>query len=157
VAERTILVPRGAALPVTVSAGAALLHDGEGSAEGAIDRSDRALYAAKRRGRNRLCTFAALDETDLRAEQPESLQIAEALARTGDLGQGPPASHSRRLADLPAGIARQLGLTDDDVLRVRLGGWLRDVGKLAVPETILNNPGPLTDQDWDIVRTHPVA
>jgi diguanylate cyclase (GGDEF)-like protein len=157
IAERTIQVPRGAALPVTISAGAALLHDGDGSAEAAIDRADRALYAAKRRGRNRLCTFTELDETDLRAEQPESLQIAQALALTGDLRQGGTDSHSRRVADLSAGIARQLGLTEDDILRVRLGGWLRDVGKLAVPETVLNKPGALTEQEWDIMRTHPVA
>ena len=38
--------------------------------------------------------------------------------------------------------------------RCRLGGWLHDVGKLAVPERILNKPGPLDDAEWEVMRTH---
>ena len=57
-------------MPVTVSVGAALVHDGEGSAEGAVDRADRALYVAKHSGRNRLCRFSELDEGSLAASPP---------------------------------------------------------------------------------------
>ena len=39
--------------------------------------------------------------------------------------------------------------------RCRLAGWLHDVGKLAVPEHVLNKPGPLDDAEWAIMRTHP--
>ena len=154
VAERPICAPRGAELPVTVSVGAVFVRRDEGSAEYALDRADRALYAAKRRGRNRLCRFSQLDTIDLRAEQPECLHVAEALALTSDLRRGAPAPRSRAVAELAAAIARRLDLSEDQTLRATLGGWLCDVGKVAIPDAILSKPGPLTDAEWGVVRTH---
>jgi HD-GYP domain-containing protein (c-di-GMP phosphodiesterase class II) len=157
VSERPVLLPSGTAVPVTISVGAALVAHGNGSAEHAIDFADRALYAAKRHGRNRLRRFSELDTTDRRAEQPECLHLAEALAFSGDLREGNLSQHSRQVADLSAGTARRLGLSEDAVLRVRLGGWLRDVGKVAVPDAILTKPGRLTNDEWTIIRTHPAV
>jgi diguanylate cyclase (GGDEF)-like protein len=155
VAERPVTLPDGRVVPVTISGGAALVTHNDGSAEHALEFADRALYAAKRQGRNRLRTFSQLGAADLRAEQPESLHIAEALALNSDLREGNLGAHSRQVADLSAAIARRLGLGDDDVLRVQLGGWLHDVGKIVVPDVILTKPGPLTDTEWQTVRTHP--
>jgi diguanylate cyclase (GGDEF)-like protein/putative nucleotidyltransferase with HDIG domain len=157
VAERAIAVSPRSAVPVTISAGAVLVRDGAGSAEHAVDCADRALYAAKRRGRNRICSFSGLDHGDLRAEEPESLHLAEALAVAGDLREGGTGAHSRQVAEWSAAVAEHLGLGDDDVLRVRLGGWLHDVGKIAVPDGILTKPGRLTEEEWDTIRTHPTV
>jgi diguanylate cyclase (GGDEF)-like protein/putative nucleotidyltransferase with HDIG domain len=157
VAERAIAVTPRVALPVTISVGAALVRDGDGSAEHAVDCADRALYAAKRRGRNRICAFADLDQGDLRAEQPECLHLAEALAVAGDLREGGTGAHSREVAEWSAAVAEHLGLTADEILRVRLGGWLHDVGKIAVPDGILTKPGKLTDEEWDTIRSHPTV
>jgi diguanylate cyclase (GGDEF)-like protein/putative nucleotidyltransferase with HDIG domain len=155
VADRAIATGDGIALRVTISAGAVLVCDGEGSAEHALDCADRALYAAKRRGRNRICRFSQLDQGDLRAELPECLHVAEALAVASDLREGIPASHSRAVAEWSAAVAERIGLRDDEILCVRLGGWLHDVGKIAVPDGILTKPGKLTDEEWKIIRTHP--
>jgi diguanylate cyclase (GGDEF)-like protein/putative nucleotidyltransferase with HDIG domain len=157
IAERAIPVNEGVALPVTISVGAVLVRDGDGSAEHAVDCADRALYAAKRRGRNRVCGFSNLGHDDLRAEQPECLHLAEALAVAGDLREGGTGAHSRQVAEWSAAVAEQLGLTENDVLRVRLGGWLHDVGKIAVPDGILTKPGKLTEEEWEIIRTHPTV
>jgi diguanylate cyclase (GGDEF)-like protein/putative nucleotidyltransferase with HDIG domain len=157
IAERAIPVNEGVALPVTISVGAVLVRDGDGSAEHAVDCADRALYAAKRRGRNRVCGFSNLGHDDLRAEQPECLHLAEALAVAGDLREGGTGAHSRQVAEWSAAVAEQLGLTENDVLRVRLGGWLHDVGKIAVPDGILTKPGRLTEEEWEIIRTHPTV
>jgi diguanylate cyclase (GGDEF)-like protein len=157
VAERAIAVGQRVALPVTISVGAVLVRDGDGSAEHAVDCADRALYAAKRRGRNRICGFSDLDQGDLRAEQPQCLHLAEALAVAGDLREGGTGAHSRAVAEWSAAVAERLGLADDDILRVRLGGWLHDVGKIAVPDAILTKPGALTDEEWEIIRTHPAV
>ena len=156
VAERGITIGDGVAMPVTISAGAALVRDGDGSAEHALDSADRALYAAKRRGRNRTCRFSLLDQADLRAEQPECLHLAEALALAGDVRAGG-AAHSRNVAEWSAAVAEHLGVGDDDVLRARLGGWLHDIGKITIPESILVKPGKLTDDEWTVVRTHPTV
>lgn len=157
VAERAVLARGDVAIPVTVSVGAALLHSGEGSAELAFDRADRALYAAKRRGRNRSCAFSELDAGDARAEQPACLQLAEALAAASHLREGMPPDHSRAVAELAAAVARRLGLDEGEVLRAQLGGWLHDVGKLGVSDEILVKAGPLTEAEWATVRTHPAA
>jgi diguanylate cyclase (GGDEF)-like protein/putative nucleotidyltransferase with HDIG domain len=157
VAERAFVIKPGMAIPVTISAGVALLHTEDGSAEHAFDCADRALYAAKRRGRNRICRFSQLDHQDLRAEQPACLQLAEALAVAGDLREGATAEHSRTVSDMSAAVAERLGLDDDEILRARLGGLLHDVGKIAVPDGILTKPGKLSEDEWEIMRTHPVV
>jgi diguanylate cyclase (GGDEF)-like protein len=154
VAERPIETPRGPSIPVTISVGAALARHSEGSSEHAIDCADRALYAAKRRGRNRVCRFSEMDDSDLRAEQPESLHLAEALAHASDLREGAPSQHSGEVARLCAEIARRLGMSEDESLRVCLGGWVHDIGKLAVPDHILTKPCRLTTGEWDIMQTH---
>lgn len=157
ISERAFVIKPGVAIPVTASAGVALLRNENGSAEHAFDCADRALYAAKRRGRNRVCSFSQLDDLDLRAEQPECLHLADALATVGDLRAGLTLEHSRDVADLSAAVAEQLGLAEDEVLRARLGGRLHDVGKVAVPDGILTKPGKLTDEEWQIMRTHPAV
>ena len=151
---RAITIKDGLAIPVTVSLGVALMYGGAGSAEHAFDRADRALYAAKRRGRDRICCYSALDQIDLRAEQPECLHLAEALASAGDLREGLTVEHSRAMAALAAEVAMALGLDEDAVLRVRLGGWLHDVGKLSVPDGVLGKAGPLTLEEWETVKGH---
>jgi HD-GYP domain-containing protein (c-di-GMP phosphodiesterase class II) len=53
--------------------------------------------------------------------------------------------------------ARQAGIADQDLEDVRRGALLHDIGKIAVPDHILRKPGPLTDAEWVIMRTHPKA
>jgi putative two-component system response regulator len=48
-----------------------------------------------------------------------------------------------------------MGLSEDELEALRLGGALHDVGKLGVPEEILNKPGPLEDHEWAVMKSHP--
>ena len=52
-------------------------------------------------------------------------------------------------------MARELGLPQERVERVRLAGVLHDIGKIGVPDAILRKPGPLTDEECDEMRKHP--
>ena len=65
--------------------------------------------------------------------------------------------HSRRVARFAEVTARELGLPDHIVGRIRLAGLLHDIGKSELPAEILEKPGPLTPDQWDRVREHPEA
>jgi diguanylate cyclase (GGDEF)-like protein len=62
--------------------------------------------------------------------------------------------HSSIVADLARVTAASLGLGDDEVRTVELAAELHDVGKVAVPESILSKPGPLDDNEWEFIRRH---
>ena len=64
--------------------------------------------------------------------------------------------HCERVATYAAAVARGLGLDDAQVTTVRLGAYLHDVGKIRVPHEILNKPGRLTDDEFDVIKLHPV-
>ena len=64
--------------------------------------------------------------------------------------------HSRGVLDLALAAADQLGVDEEERILVEFGALLHDVGKIAVPETILNKPGPLTDAEWAVMREHTV-
>jgi diguanylate cyclase (GGDEF)-like protein len=65
------------------------------------------------------------------------------------------AEHSEAVVELSTTVARELGLSDEEIVQVAQVALLHDVGKLGVPEAILQKPGSLTDAEWRIVRAHP--
>lgn len=62
--------------------------------------------------------------------------------------------HSARIADLSAAVAAEMGLSDDQVELVRTAGRLHDIGKIGIRESVLSKRGPLTDEEFDHVKTH---
>jgi putative nucleotidyltransferase with HDIG domain len=65
--------------------------------------------------------------------------------------------HSVAVCALMIALARQLGLGEEEVREAGVAGLLHDVGKMAVPEAVLNKPGKLTDAEFDMVKGHPAA
>lgn len=63
--------------------------------------------------------------------------------------------HLQRVTSLTLRVAQTMGISADELRYIRYGALLHDLGKLAVPESILAKPGPLTDDEWRIVLTHP--
>ncbi len=63
--------------------------------------------------------------------------------------------HSRRVTDAALELGRTLGLTDDVLAHMRRGSLLHDIGKMAIPDAILHKNGPLSDDEWQIMRKHP--
>jgi HD-GYP domain-containing protein (c-di-GMP phosphodiesterase class II) len=64
--------------------------------------------------------------------------------------------HSRTVVSLAVGVAEQMGLSAGRRRNVEFGALLHDVGKIAVPKEIINKPGPLTEEEWSVVRMHTV-
>jgi len=63
--------------------------------------------------------------------------------------------HTQRVTELTLELARLVGINDEGLMHVRRGALLHDMGKLGVPDTILRKPGPLTDEEWEVMRQHP--
>ncbi len=139
---------------VTVSVGAAHAADGEGP-DDLVSAADRALYAAKRRGRDRVELASEVDDTDAGGDDVEALRVAQALASASSVREGISPIHDEQVARLAALVAEELALPRELVRRVRLGGWLHDVGKVAVPDRILTKTSGLDPHEWAIIRTHP--
>jgi MFS family permease len=64
-------------------------------------------------------------------------------------------SHSGRVAELAGRLGEHLEMSDRDCELIRAAGSLHDLGKIGVRDDILNKPGPLTEDEWDIMRRHP--
>ncbi|MHC1772776.1 MAG: HD domain-containing phosphohydrolase [Flexilinea sp.] len=76
-------------------------------------------------------------------------------SRAMDLRDKETEGHTQRVAELTIQLAKIMGIPDDEIIRVRHGALLHDVGKLGIPDGILLKPGPLTDEEWIIMREHP--
>lgn len=63
--------------------------------------------------------------------------------------------HSRRVAEWTVKLAEAFGMTGDDLMNIRRGAFLHDMGKLGIPDAILQKPDPLTPQEWEIMHSHP--
>jgi HD-GYP domain-containing protein (c-di-GMP phosphodiesterase class II) len=63
--------------------------------------------------------------------------------------------HTRRVADMTVALARLAGMSPSELVHVRRGALLHDIGKMGVPDAILLKPGKLTDEEWKVMRQHP--
>jgi diguanylate cyclase (GGDEF)-like protein/putative nucleotidyltransferase with HDIG domain len=142
-------------LDLTISVGGALAPDHGATLDALLERADSCLYEAKHRGRN--CVSLRPGKTrsaDAPSAAPNAVELARALAFTSSLRDGIPQEHAEEVARLAGLTAEHLALPARVVQRCRLAGWLHDVGKLAVPEQILNKPGPLDAAESEVMRTH---
>ena len=101
---------------------------------------------------------AALFE-DLRRSN-EELKVAydstiEGWARALDLRDRDTEGHSRRVTEMALALARDMGLGEAELVHIRRGALLHDMGKLGVPDAILHKPDPLSEEEWVVMRRHP--
>jgi HD-GYP domain-containing protein (c-di-GMP phosphodiesterase class II) len=85
------------------------------------------------------------------------LGTAEALAAALEAKDSYTASHSRAVVDRAHAVGVRLGLSDAELRTLRFGAIFHDIGKIAVPEAILNKRGPLTDEERREVERHTVV
>jgi PAS domain S-box-containing protein/putative nucleotidyltransferase with HDIG domain len=81
----------------------------------------------------------------------------EGWARSIDLRSGDSELHAKRVAELTIELAQVVGVQGEGLLALRRGALLHDIGKLGVPDAILLKNGPLTEEEWVIMKTHPVV
>jgi putative nucleotidyltransferase with HDIG domain len=79
----------------------------------------------------------------------------EGWSQALDLRDRDTEGHTLRVTEMALKLARALGVEEDQLIHIRRGGLLHDIGKMAVPDNILLKPEPLTDEEWEIMRRHP--
>ncbi|MFI5226898.1 MAG: diguanylate cyclase [Candidatus Limnocylindrales bacterium] len=157
-------------LSVTVSIGIA---GGEGKllrVDELVRDADAAMYSAKALGRNQTYVFAEPDED---ARVPRAPISTAGRARAQEVGRAArdatqdaiasviaPLPHYRGqpsalIASIVVELSHHLGLPDQDIDRIRVAALLHDVGKIAIPEEILEKPAALTSVEWRAVVQHP--
>jgi len=79
----------------------------------------------------------------------------EGWARALELRDRETEGHTQRVTELTVRLARALGMSEAELVHVRRGALLHDIGKMGIPDGILLKPGELTDAEWEIMRQHP--
>ena len=98
------------------------------------------------------------EEVELKTQENEnlSLRIVQTLAEAIDAKDTYTNGHSSRVADYAREIARRFGYSRKQQDRIYMMGLLHDVGKIGVPDSVINKPSRLTEEEFAIIRTHPV-
>lgn len=63
--------------------------------------------------------------------------------------------HSWRVTELSVQLARHMNMSEQEIVHLRRGALLHDIGKMGIPDSVLLKPGPLTEPEWDVMRRHP--
>jgi two-component system, cell cycle response regulator len=130
---------RGEGFSITASSGVALIPEEAAEPSAALRLCDRRMYARKH---SRRATPAA---------QTRDALLATVAACQEDLHE-----HAGGLAPAAERVGAQLGLTGVWLQDLSHAADLHDIGKVALPASILTKPGPLTDEEWEFVERHPV-
>jgi len=99
--------------------------------------------------------FADLGQAQRNLEQAYDATL-EGWSRALDLRDEETQGHSLRVTELTVRLAQVLGVPEEEIRQIRRGALLHDIGKMGVPDAILLKPGPLTPDEWQIMRQHPV-
>jgi len=102
----------------------------------------------------RAALFEDLQKSSHELEQAYDRTL-EGWSRALELRDRETEGHTRRAAEYTVALGRALGMNEDSLLHVRRGALLHDIGKLGIPDKILLKPGPLSDEEWSIMRLHP--
>ncbi|MEA2574059.1 MAG: hypothetical protein QOH93_1357 [Chloroflexia bacterium] len=80
----------------------------------------------------------------------------EGWSRALDLRDKETEGHTQRVTEMTSRLARFMGVPESELAHIRRGSLLHDIGKLGIPDSVLLKPGPLSDEEWKIMRLHPV-
>jgi putative two-component system response regulator len=122
---------------------------------------DRFELRARLIGITRLNRYQKLlqERENIRAAHKRLLDAYEATiegwSHAMDLRDRETEGHSRRVTELTIKLAQAKGMNEEEIVHVRHGALLHDMGKIGIPDSILHKPDELTDQEWTTMRQHP--
>ncbi len=138
-AASAALREQGEGFDVTAACGIVLIPSDVDSATEALRVADQRMYAAK------------MGSSRSPEHQSKDVLIRVLAERHPDLGD-----HLDGVAELAEAVARRLELDDQECARIRHAAELHDIGKVAIPDSILVKPGPLDEEEWAFMRRHTI-
>lgn len=165
ITELTIPDAQGNPIPsVTASIGLSELVGPQDASVQLLQRADQALYAAKHGGKNRVCRHGepvppavGVVRAQQKLQQDATFQSFRALSAT--LSDRHATARNRARAGYIEDLARRVGLAlmlpAEKQELLEMASALHDIGKLGIPEEVLQKPGPLSEQEWEHIRNHP--
>lgn len=155
---------RIAEVRVTASLGVSCTSVGVGSSQALIDQADEALFNSKHAGRNLTTRFDRLDPSIPRSsadrEQAETasdelipIHAVRSLFAALSFRDPQTAEHSRRVSEMCVKVG-STWLSPRELIIIETAALLHDIGKVGVPDAILLKPGPLTEDEWRLMREH---
>jgi putative nucleotidyltransferase with HDIG domain len=103
---------------------------------------------------DRITLFEALQQSNLNLQLAYDATI-EGWSRALELGDRETVGHSLRVTEITLRLARVMGVPEADLIHIRRGALLHDIGKLGISTTILLKPDKLSDEEWQIMKQHP--
>jgi diguanylate cyclase (GGDEF)-like protein/putative nucleotidyltransferase with HDIG domain len=151
-------------LPVTISLGISCSSLGAQTAQALIAQADEALYNSKRAGRNRSTRFDRCDATPAgefeerhraspSADEHIPIEAVRCLFSALSFRDPQTAQHSQRVSDLCVKVGATW-LNARDLFILETAALLHDIGKVGVPDSVLLKAGPLTEDEWTLMREH---
>lgn len=95
-------------------------------------------------------------EIEKKENKKITLQMMQSLSTTIEAKDEYTRGHSRRVAQYAALIAKNLGWTDQEIENIKSCAYLHDIGKIGIPDQILNKPGQLTEDEFNLIKQHPI-
>jgi len=156
-AETQSVIP----IPLTASFGLATYPLDGLTARELLTMADAAMYTAKHIGRNRVCLPDEVDATPLKEDENQQLpqyseqSVLQTISTMAAFHDQETQAHANRMIRQAEAVMRALGRSEDEVALLRLAAQVHDIGKIGIPEAILHKPGPLTQDEWGVMRRHP--
>ncbi|MCX6004604.1 MAG: diguanylate cyclase [Chloroflexi bacterium] len=147
-------------LDITISIGLASWPGDGRTLDELCNAADIALYYAKRTGQNRTSiaskTMFSLNEPPVNATvETEVLSTIYALAATLEARDKYTYGHSRKVSRYAVAVAESLGCPPEQVTIISAAALLHDIGKIGIPDNILNKSEKLLEEEWELLKSHP--
>jgi HD-GYP domain-containing protein (c-di-GMP phosphodiesterase class II) len=130
----------GKGFSITAAHGAVAIPDEHATAAGVLTLADERMYQQKRGGR-----------------MPAARQSANVLTAVAEEHAPELVRHMNAVGELAYATAVDLGVVGAELEALRYAAGLHDIGKLAIPDEVLDNPGPLSDEEWELIRRHTIV
>jgi len=152
--QRGLKIDEKTNIPIRLSIGVATYPFDSMVPRELISLADRGMYESKRSGKD-VVSITMPEVSEFLAAKTPSLRILQGLVAAVDSKDYYTRAHSDMVTNHALSLAKEMGLSDDEIEALKIAGLLHDIGKIGIPDSILRKPGPLKRGEYYIIKQHP--